>query len=496
LSTLRENFSSIARNTSIMLIQQIITWVSTFVLMLFMPRYLGPVDYGRLFVATSITQIFGIFVAYGGNFLIVKNVSRARERTAQILVDAVGLRFILGILSLIGVIVLAEIMDYPWELKIILYVLSIPFIWAGGSIGLYASYQGHELMHYTSLGAIVERLFVCAIGVAALLMGAHVVTMAVIIVFGSFSNFVLLSSFARKIISYVPSIKWKHLWLELKGGISYFLFAVFSTLYYRIDSVMLSKMTPESVVGWYGVSYRLFETLNFLPYIYSVALYPILSRLWTSEEVEHHRTTQKSLGFMIIAGIPVSIGVILFAEKIIHMFYGPVMYEPSIIVLQVLSGGLLILYVNMILGITLLSSDKQQGMAIVSLSAIPVNVILNLVLIPFFQQHYENGGIGGAISTTVTEFYMTMVFIKLMPQGFMKGFSISLLFKIALAGVGMFGIFWITQVLGINWIVQIVCCSAAYIGAAIALKAFDKSDQTIMIEMAAMIKRKLVKSSA
>jgi O-antigen/teichoic acid export membrane protein len=477
------NLRSIAKNTSIMFVQQIVTWASTFILMIFMPRFLGPVNYGRLFLASSISQIFGILVTYGGNFLIAKNVSRSRETTPQILIDEVSLRFFLGIVAFIGVVVLAYAIDYPREIKILLFIFSSGFLWGGGIVGLYAAYQGHELLKYTSAGAIVERVFHCVAGVTALLLGADAVILAVIIVSGNLLNFLILTAYSRKIISYLPPIRWNNLLFHLKSGLPYFAFAVFSTLYFRVGSVMLSKMAPESVVGWFGTAYRLFETMQFLPFIYSTALYPVLSRLWTVAGSEHDRMTQKSLGFMIMTGIPMSVGVILFAENIIHIFYGHTTYDPSIIVLQFLSVGLPVFYIDIIVGTMLLSSDKQKSMSFVSFFAIPVNIVFNFFLIPYYQTHYNNGGMGCAISTIGTEIFIMILFFKLMPKGFLRGFPWLLFLKCALAGVGMVAAYELTRFLGIHWTIQAILISLFYCTCVLLFKVLEKSEQIALIKL-------------
>lgn len=45
----REIAKSVAKGVSPGMVQQLVTRTSTFVLMLFLPRYLGSVEYGRLY---------------------------------------------------------------------------------------------------------------------------------------------------------------------------------------------------------------------------------------------------------------------------------------------------------------------------------------------------------------------------------------------------------------------------------------------------------------
>ncbi len=343
-----ETIRGVARNTSVMFLQQIITWGSTFLLLLFLPRYLGPVEYGRLFLVVSISGIFLIFVNYGGNLVLPKNVSRSKERTAQLLVDALGLRFLLWIASLVGIIAFSLLADYPDEVTRMLLIAGVGLLWDGATTCLYACYQGNEQLQYTSAGVIAKRVFISLIGVAALLAGADATGIVIVLVLGSLLNFLVLVGFAKKIIRRIPRINWAEAANQLKEGAPYFLLIAFSTIYYRIDSIMLSKMSPEVVVGWYGAAYRLYDSFIFFPYLITVALYPVLSRLWRGEQHIHKRTVQKSLEYVIIIGMPVSVGVLMFSANIVQLFYGLSGYDQSVVILQILAAGLLLLFVDIV----------------------------------------------------------------------------------------------------------------------------------------------------
>ena len=59
-------------------------------------------------------------------------------------------------------------------------------------------------------------------------------------------------------------------------GIPFLIYGVLGVIYYRLDTVLLSLLTNANVVGWYGASYRLFDTLVFLPSIViSMIMYPV-----------------------------------------------------------------------------------------------------------------------------------------------------------------------------------------------------------------------------
>ena len=466
-----------------MSIQQLITWASTFLLMLFLPRYLGPVEFGRYFLAMSIIGIFVLFVQYGGSFLVAKSVSRSPENTAQILVDAIGFRVLFAILACTGLVVFAFLADYPREVRTLLFILS-PLLMLGGMITvLYACYQGRELLKYTSAGTITERVFIGLVGVAALLLGARVVVYSVLVVIGSLLNLLVLASSAKRIVGSIPKFNSADAIRQIKDSFPFFLFAIFGTIYYRINSVMLSKMAPEYVMGWFGGAYRLFDTLNFFPYIFTVAVFPALARLWKQNEQIHKRTTQKSIEFMVMVGVLVSVGVMGFADKIIQLFCGLKEYGPSVIVLQILSAGLLFLYIDMVLGTTLMSSDRQSQLSVVSLIMIPFSAGLNYVLIPYAQSRYGNGGIGCALATSATEFCVMMSMLQLMPKGILKGFRNSVIIKSLLAGVLMGGCIFLFRLSNSLWIVAVFVAPAVYFVALFVLRTFEPAEEAFLRTM-------------
>jgi O-antigen/teichoic acid export membrane protein len=486
---------SVAKNSSVMFAQLLITWSSTFILMLFLPRYLGPVEYGRLFLATSISAIFGVFVQYGGTYLVAKDVARSLKNTPQILVDATGLRFVFGIIAFAGMVIFSVLVKYTPEVRALLLIFGVGFLFQGGLTVLNGCYQGHEQMEYSAAGAIAERVFQCIVAVVALLMGAKAIVIAIVGVAGGLLNFLVLLKLSKKIAVSLPRIDWAGVFARIKNGAPYFLFVVFSSIYFRIDSVMLSKLVPEEVVGWYGGAYKLFESLNFAPVIFSTALYPILSRMWNEKQETHRRTTQKSLELVIVIAIPVSVGVIAFAEKLIQIFYGLSGYKQSVLVLQLLSCGFLFLFIDMILGTLLLSSDKQRSQSLLALCAIPVNIGLNYLLIPYCQVHFGNGGLGAAVSTGLTELFIMLGMLSLLPRGILEGFRFSVVIKSVSGGVLMGGFILLCMSLGVPWIVVALMSTVVYVTSILVMRTFEPVEENFFRSMLTFQNLRNIKNS-
>jgi O-antigen/teichoic acid export membrane protein len=471
---------SVAKNTAVQMGQQIITWISSFLLMLFLPRYLGPVNYGQVYLAMSIAGIFLMFIDFDGRLGIAKRISRLKEATPQILVNAIGMRIIFWIIAFSAMIIFTYIAGYPSATRALLLIFGLEMLWIGVRTVFLGTFLGFELMQYASIGAIIERLFISLVGVSAVLLGVSTMGIAIIMVTGTFINFLICIKFMRRIVTHLPSFQWSGALLLIKEGIPYLLWTIFGAIYYRIDTVMLSLLTPAAVVGWYGASYKFFDMLAFLPSIYTLSILPVMSRMWGKEDGMLALTTQKSLEFIMLAGIPMSIAVFSFSEPIIKLFFGLEGYGPSVLNLQIFGAGLLLIYIDMVLGTTLFACDKQRQWAIVAFFAVIVNVSLNYFTIPYTQTHWGNGGIGAALATILTEFFVMVSAITILPK---KVFDASIGFvtlRAFVAGCVMAIAIWSVHRSDVAWVFQATIGFIVYVVTLFALKTFKPQEIAFM----------------
>lgn len=451
----KEIAKSIAKNTSVLMGSQAVTWAMSFLLMLFLPRYLGSVDYGRLYLAGSIFSIFMLLIDFGGRYSITKEVSRTRDAVGSIAVNAIGIRIIFWAISFLGLVIFTFLSGYPPVLQMLLVLYGISMIWEGTRKVLWSCYQGFEQMRYPSMAAIAEQVFITFFAITALLLGAGVLIVGTIMVFGSLLNFGIHVKFSKQIISTLPRFQFKESLKLVRKGIPFFLWSIFGLIYYRVDAVMLSFMTPETIVGWYGAAYRFFDILMFIPSIFSVAVFPILSRIWKDKE-SLSLTTSKSLDFIIIAGIPVSISLFFFAHEIINLFYGLAGFGPTVLILKIFSVGILLVYIDMILGTAILASDKLRQWSLVALSAIFINVGLNYFMIPYTQMTYGNGGIGAATATIITEFFVMLCALYLIPKTTLAMAHPSVAIKALGSGLFMSGALYALSFSPLPWVIEAI----------------------------------------
>ncbi|HEU5090560.1 MAG TPA: oligosaccharide flippase family protein, partial [Roseiflexaceae bacterium] len=69
----------VIKNTSVLLVSQIITWGLTTALTLFLPRYIGPEGNGVLAIASSVWAITAVLISFGMDIYLMKMIAREPE---------------------------------------------------------------------------------------------------------------------------------------------------------------------------------------------------------------------------------------------------------------------------------------------------------------------------------------------------------------------------------------------------------------------------------
>jgi len=485
---------SVAQNVSVMFGAQVVTWGSSFLLLYFLPRYLGPEDFGRLYLALSIKMILGLLIDFGGNYLIPKEVARSESKGARILSSYILLRIVLWIFSIGLILLISNLLGYSQHVHLLILILIIAKLWEGGTTAFSAYFQGIEKMKYPSLGTIVERLFVAIVAVGALLMGADSIGVAIVMTVGAFLNLLVIYWFSRRVVrvSYTFDPK---IFSLMRSGMPFFLFSLFSVIYYRIDAVMLASLTTEEVTGWYGGAFRFFDIVMVLPLLYKTAIFPVFSRLWDNKEGILENTVGQSLRLMIILGIPTATVIFLFSEPIIHFFMGLAEYGPSVIVLQIFALSIPIIFIDIILGSALMgAANRQRAWAVIGLFAIFVNVSANYILIPYTQTMFANGGIGAAIATLITEIFVMGFAFYLLPRGYLQTFKSTYILKPAIATVIMvIPVLTLLLFTGLYWMLTLILAGIFYISALVLLKTFNQEELNLIKSFISTSQEKLTK---
>ena len=80
-------------------------------------------------------------------------------------------------------------------------------------------------------------------------------------------------------------------------------------IYFWIDTIMLTLMTRSEVVGWYGATTQLFQTLMFLPVLVQTAWLPRLVTAFVKGRRDLVETARAPVELVLVISVPIAAGV-------------------------------------------------------------------------------------------------------------------------------------------------------------------------------------------
>ncbi len=433
--------NSIAKNSSALMASQLITWGLTLLLMLFLPRYLGPTAVGQFHFANSLWAIVAMLTAFGTDRYLTKEIARREERAGELWGITAVSQFLLYLLSFGGVALFLWLMDYTPEMVQVTLIIGLGQLfwqWSGTAT---AVLQGLEQMHYISLANIAGKVFNTAVAIILLLLGYGVLVIAAVTIGAALVNLLVLLLYLRRTVPLRPRFDLQAMRLLLLASSSYLFVRLSLVVYQQVDIIIISLLVDEQTIGWYGVADQLFGTLLFIPTVFMTAVFPALSRLYTTDQGSLHRLMGKSFDLLLILSVPIGLGLIVIASPLVVLLFGEA-FAPSGPVLALFGIVLILTYQNMLLGQFLVSTDRQNRWTAVMVAATLATIPLDLLLIPWAVARFGNGALGGALAFIITETGMLLIGLALLPRGALTRRNGWLAVRTVLAGFIMFAAAW------------------------------------------------------
>ncbi|MCZ3364922.1 MULTISPECIES: flippase [Methanobacterium] len=407
---------TIAKNTSWLLISQILSYLLIFFATIYSAKYLGVENFGILSLSIAFTSIFVVFTDLGLSTLTIREVSRNKSLKSKYLANFILFKIFLAIVMFFFTFVAVSILSYPFQVRLIIYIMTLSVI-LNSFAGLISSiFQAYEKMEYLSMGAFISNVLIFIGTIIAIELHLNVLIFAVVYLIANLGLFVFYIMIYMLKFS-LPSLElditfWKdNIKLALPFGVT----GVFVTIYYWIDSVMLSVMVNSDAVGFYNAAYRLVLVLLVIPSILNTVIFPVMSQFYVTSRESLKMVYEKYFKYMAILGIPLGFGVTLLAKKIVVLIFG-VEYMGSVVAFQILVWSTTIIFMSGAFARLLEASNKQMVITKITGICAIVNILLNFVFIPQFSY------IGASIITVLTEI-LSFIFGLKAVSGMGYGFS-------------------------------------------------------------------------
>jgi len=459
----------VVSNTAISLLGQCVTWSSTLILTIAYGRFLGDVKSGELYFAITLAMLIGFPIEFGFNQQLTREVVQEPAKALRYLSNILFLKGSLWLLLYSCMLLVCSLLGYSIELRILVATCGITLLSASLANAFSALHYAFEQTIYPTVGTMLEKGLSALIGILALKQGASVEVMACILLAGSFTSMLWQATWAYRRLGIHLSIDKALLRELLHTSIPFLVSGALGVIYYRLDTVLLSFMTSATAVGWYGASYRIFDTLVFLPsLVVSAVMYPVFSKLSAHSLPELRIAVEKSMNFLLFCGMPITVGLIIAAPAIIGFLYHRPEFAQSVPVMQALAPGLVLLYINSVLSALLISTKREKKITIMAAIALVFNLGLNLILIPRLQQ------VGAAAVTSLTELLLMGLAILFTPRWLLPMGSVRVGVKALIASLVMGLVIWTMRGFGLIAILPVAM--TVYFTTAMLLGTIPRDD--------------------
>ncbi len=383
----------IGRNVFSLAAAEGINKLISFLIFAYLARVLGSSGFGQYSFAQAVLAYFLLPVSMGLNLIGSREIAKDPQVIPHYVNHLFSIRVVVSLTSFLLLCVLIYFMDKDEAVKQVLFYLG--FTLFASAITLDWFFQGMEKMQYIAYTNTLKQVLALALILIWVNEPAHLPRVGV---FQSLSTGIAFMWALGVYIKWQAAPKfifdwsiWKDL---LKQALPIGVAMVLTTFYYNFDTILLSYLKNDAIVGWYSGAYRIALTLALPAAVVFNAYLPALSRHKQDEQAE--QIVNKYIKTQFYLGIPLGFACFLLAPQIILFVFGP-QYVHSILPLKFLAWNVLFVFITASFGHPLMAWGFQKQFTKVIAAGAAVNLVLNVLLIPKF------GMIGAAVATLAGE---------------------------------------------------------------------------------------------
>jgi O-antigen/teichoic acid export membrane protein len=372
-------------------------------------RTLGETRYGEWSITFTTLMLVGYFFANSGmQGVAVREAARDPEHEHEWIGAVVMLRLItmvpLIIVSLGAILLLHR--SHAMLIAGVILVVTMPFDGVG-ALGLIFQVRVDNRVPMLVL-TVRSVLWGIAVLVVYLEHGSMIVLAIAMAGTNALGSIVQAAAVLRLDVPW-PRPSRKRLGEVVRVGVPIGVASVLIISYAKIDQIIVYLIAGSRSAGLYNAVYNILDQAHFVPISVLTTLSPVIAASWPTDPARLLRTSRLTAELLAITSLGGLAFTIVAAQPFIRLIFGP-QFVPSASALPVLAAAFIFIcfgYLNVNL---LLVLGLQRRLLWISLVALVINLIGNLILVPLL------GFMGAAWMTLVTEVVVCGAGLRLVLQ--------------------------------------------------------------------------------
>lgn len=381
---------TIAKNTALLTIGVLAGRALGVLVIKRMTPILGNEGMGIWGTATDLVAILLVMANFGLGTLLTREITRRRAMTLPLMWSVLKLRWLMGAAGYLFLWGFTRVSGFD-DLKTAAFLVTgLAIFFEATAMACDAVLQAHEKVVHQTTGQIVSAVAYFWMALYALDAGYGLMG---IIWANAISRMVRLAVMVPLMLRSTgpwqrhdpdggPVPDMRHM---VSLGFPLFLATTFGILYNKIDTVMLNSMLGDTVSSIYVLGHRALDIMIIVPGLFGTALFPALARYGQQSGADAQRLGERSLRYMMVAIMPLTLFLMFVAGPIIGWFDAESKFADSVPVLMIVIWGLPLQAASIIFSRILITADRERVFVQIGLGSMLVNVVLNALLIPRYS---------------------------------------------------------------------------------------------------------------
>lgn len=388
--------SKLLKNTVFNVIYNLCNMLFPLITSMYISRILMREGIGNISYAQNIASYFVTFAALGLPTYGVREIAKARGSqlntnktfTELFLINAVST----ALASVIYCILIASSFHNSLDTELtICFGCSILF----NFINIDWFYQGKEEYVYIACRSIIVKIISLLCTILFVKTKDDYLKYAIILVAASGSNYIFNIFHVRKYVRLdFHDLKFKqHLTPLFVLALSIFL----STVYSKIDITMLGTMSTKAATGVYSNAHKIIDMIIVACTAISAVFLPRLSYYYNRDKKEFTGLIDLGIRILSFVTVPVTAGLFILSSQAVELLYGSD-FSAASLTIRIFSILIIIKgFGNLLCYQLIICTGNEKKRLPAYLAAAVINVVLNAVLIPRYNEN------GAAVASVISE---------------------------------------------------------------------------------------------
>jgi O-antigen/teichoic acid export membrane protein len=397
-------------------------------------RALEPAQLGILYIVFAIGAFVYVVVDWGQGTYLVREMARGRIDEPELIGSALVIRLVTTVFSVAIAVIIALALGYDGQvvvLTLLTMTAAVPITVFGA---FDCSFRGKDRMDIDAFANIVGKAMTLVATAVALRFGGGLTEVVLMQGVGNIATLLVGVIAAQRLDIRVRAPVTTALRELFRHGAPIAAFSLVVASQPFLEIVLLSAFAGPAVVGWYGAFRSIFGIVTSPATILLGATFPELSRASRSLP-DLQRMINATERVLFMAAAFTSSALYLFADHIVAIIYGHGRFEQTASILRVSAIFIPLLFFTFLLASVLSAVGRNKALAVLSIARIALCVVLNWLLIDYWQQRFGNGAIALVIIAGVTEIPTMIAYLTLLPRGAVGSSTMLNLVRVCIASL-------------------------------------------------------------